>query len=375
MQKNIAFCLFNYFPHGGLQRDFLRIALECQSRGASIRVYTLSWEGSKPDGFDIRIVPVRAFSNHRRAQKFSQWIQTELKDLPNIGIVGFNKIVGLDVYFASDSCYAERVSARGRLYCATPRCRTYLELERAVFGKDSLARILLIAPQQTVDFLRHYPATEPRLSLLPPVLNPLFRCSEPAGARRRIRTEFGVGDDDMLLLQVGSSFHTKGVDRVIRSLAGLSGELRERCVYLIVGRGKKGRYLRLAERLGVEGRVRFVDTRKDVPELMAAADLLIHPARTEAAGMTLTESLASGLPVLCSGVCGYAPYVAEAEAGLVLDEPFVQAVLTRELEKLLVGGELSVFGKNALNYVEANEPRNMHECAVDLIEEVIGKKE
>ena len=36
----LAFCLYKFFPFGGLQRDFLRIALACQARGHAIRVYT-----------------------------------------------------------------------------------------------------------------------------------------------------------------------------------------------------------------------------------------------------------------------------------------------------------------------------------------------
>lgn len=55
---NLAFCLYKYFPFGGLQRDFLRIATECQSRGHHVRVYTQSWDGDKPSGFEIIIVPV-----------------------------------------------------------------------------------------------------------------------------------------------------------------------------------------------------------------------------------------------------------------------------------------------------------------------------
>ena len=40
----LAFVLYKYFPFGGLQRDFMRIALECQQRGHKIRVYTLIWD-------------------------------------------------------------------------------------------------------------------------------------------------------------------------------------------------------------------------------------------------------------------------------------------------------------------------------------------
>ena len=46
----IAFCLYKYFPFGGLQRDFLRIALACQARGHAVRVYTLEWRGEVPEG-------------------------------------------------------------------------------------------------------------------------------------------------------------------------------------------------------------------------------------------------------------------------------------------------------------------------------------
>ncbi|MFB0970171.1 MAG: glycosyltransferase family 1 protein, partial [Pseudomonadales bacterium] len=38
----LAFCLYKYFPYGGLQRDFMRIALDCQDKGHKIRVYTLA---------------------------------------------------------------------------------------------------------------------------------------------------------------------------------------------------------------------------------------------------------------------------------------------------------------------------------------------
>ena len=34
----LAFCLYRYFPYGGLQRDMLRIALACRQRGHKIAV-------------------------------------------------------------------------------------------------------------------------------------------------------------------------------------------------------------------------------------------------------------------------------------------------------------------------------------------------
>lgn len=82
----LAFVLYKYFPFGGLQRDFMRIALECQARGHAIRVYTPIWEGENPGGFDVRVAPVRALFNHRRNEKFSAWLQADLKRDPHTNL-------------------------------------------------------------------------------------------------------------------------------------------------------------------------------------------------------------------------------------------------------------------------------------------------
>ena len=71
----LAFVLYKYFPFGGLQRDFMRIALECQKRGHQIRVYTLIWEGDIPPGFEVLVAPVKALFNHRRNEKLSAWME------------------------------------------------------------------------------------------------------------------------------------------------------------------------------------------------------------------------------------------------------------------------------------------------------------
>ena len=73
----LAFILYKYFPFGGLQRDFLRIALECQQRGHAIRVYTPIWEGEVPAGFEVVVVPVKALFNHKRNEKLTAWVKAD----------------------------------------------------------------------------------------------------------------------------------------------------------------------------------------------------------------------------------------------------------------------------------------------------------
>ena len=96
----LAFCLYKYFPFGGMQRDCLRIALACQARGNAIRVYTLAWRADVPPGFELVLVPVKALSNARRYAKFTDWVRRDLARRPADRVIGFNKMPGLDVYLS-----------------------------------------------------------------------------------------------------------------------------------------------------------------------------------------------------------------------------------------------------------------------------------
>ena len=130
----LAFALFKYFPFGGLQRDFLRIALECQKRGHEVRVYTTSWQGDRPEGFEIHTLSVKGSSNHKRMLDFQTQIQSDIARQPVDLLTGFNKLEGLDVYYAADTCYKEKaLSSRGWWYRLTSRYKQYAAFEEAVF--------------------------------------------------------------------------------------------------------------------------------------------------------------------------------------------------------------------------------------------------
>ncbi|RAI35368.1 glycosyltransferase, partial [Rhodoplanes roseus] len=122
-------------------------------------------------------------------------------------------------------------------------------------------------------------------------------------------------------LAVGVQPATKGLDRTVRALAA-----RPEACLLVAGLSATDKaardVVRLAERSGVAARVRWLGHREDVPAVMAAADLLVHPARLDTTGTVILEAVVNGLPVIAAGLCGYAEHVAAAEAGLVLPEPF-----------------------------------------------------
>ncbi len=370
-KAKLVLCLFKYFPFGGLQRDFLRIAETCIDRGHQVEAYAAAWQGKAPAGLHVSMLPVRGFTNHGRAESFAAHLKERLDSRPVDAVVGFNKMPGLDLYFASDPCFAAKAALKHPWYRLTPRCRSYLRLERAVFHSRSKTEILLLSEQEKSNFIKHYGTAEERFHLLPPGITK--NCVAPPNAdevRAELRRELAIGQDEKVLLMVGSGFRTKGVDRAIQGLSTLPSTLREMAILLIAGQDRMKPFRRLAKKLSVGEKVRFVGGREDVPRFLTAADLLLHPAYRENTGTVLLEAMAAGLPVLATDVCGYSDHIRRAGAGELVPSPFRQETFNRLLSSMLVSEKRDEWRKKGMQYVAATDVFSLTEKAVDIIERV-----
>lgn len=370
----LLFPIFRYFPHGGLQSDMLRIAEAALRRGHEVTIATMAWqcEDAPPDGIVLNLFPARGLSNHARAKHFAAEIGAFAAAGRFDRVVGFNRLPGLDLYFAADNCFAKSAAARHPKWVLAllPRYRTFLALERAVFAPESKTRILCLTERQKREFVEVYGTQEARFTLLPPGISPAHRRPENAEeVRAAKRAELGVAPEETLLLEVGSGFRTKGVDRTLEAFAALPEELLRKTKLFIAGRESSRKFESLARRLNLAGRVTFGGGRDDVRELMLAADLLVHPARNEAAGNVLVEAIAAGTPVCCTENCGFSGYVAES-GGMVLPGPFDQAAFAAKLAELLsIPGRLDVMRQQCAEYGRNADFYRRPEAAVDAIEE------
>jgi glycosyltransferase involved in cell wall biosynthesis len=93
---------------------------------------------------------------------------------------------------------------------------------------------------------------------------------------------------------------------------------------------------RLRERIDAQGlreRVSWLGEREDVPELLAALDVLLLPSSQEPFGRALIEAMALGVPVIATDVGGPREIVRDGEEGLLLapDQPREWAAAIRRL--------------------------------------------
>lgn len=369
LRKTIAFCLFKYFPYGGLQRDFLRIALETQARGFNIRIYTLEWEGDIPDGFEIIVVPVSALTNHTRYRKYHAWVVSALKKYPVERLVGFNKMPGLDVYYAADSCYEDKAqNQRSWAYRHTPRYDLFSEFEESVFSRDSETEILMISSVQIPLFEQYYSIQPERIHLLSPgIARDRIAPANRNDIRADFRREMKLGDDEILLLMIGSGFITKGLDRILIAMSALPQSLLDRARLIVIGQDNPAAFRRMALKLGLSGRVSILKGRDDVPHFLMGADLLVHPAYVENTGTVLLEAIVAGLPVIATDICGYAPYVEKADAGRLIPSPFQQETFNVMLEGMINKLGESDWSANGIAFAAVADIYDMPQRAADYI--------
>ncbi|ROR98827.1 UDP-glucose:(heptosyl)LPS alpha-1,3-glucosyltransferase [Sinobacterium caligoides] len=363
----LAFALFKYFPYGGLQKDMWRIAHACVSLGHEVEIFCGLWQGDRPATIAVHVLGKSGLSNHTKNRRFAEGLAAALTGQGFDRVVGFDKLPGLDWYYAADSCFKTKVEQRGWLYRHSPRAKHFLACEEAVFSPCSTTELLMISASEMAAYQQSYGTVAERFHLLPPGISRDRIAGADANERAATaRVGLGVKDDEKLLLMVGSGFKTKGVDRAITALAALAEDQRQRVKLKIAGQDKPARYLALAKKLGVEASVEFLGGRDDVPELLLAADLLIHPAYRENTGTVLLEAMVAGTPVLTTAVCGYAHYITDYQMGAVVASPFSADALQQQLARLLFAEPVDWFGR-AQHFATTADIYSMPERAATLI--------
>ena len=110
----------------------------------------------------------------------------------------------------------------------------------------------------------------------------------------------------------------KGVTALLNAAANVCAEMPE-ARFLVVGDGPlRGELTALARTLGLSERVRFLGHRSDAREVVGMLDVLVVPSLTEGAPLIVLEAMASGVPVVASGVGGIPDQVRHGQEGLLV---------------------------------------------------------
>lgn len=143
------------------------------------------------------------------------------------------------------------------------------------------------------------------------------RFREVLSDREIKRKELEIEDNDFFVLSVGELNRNKNHETVIR---GLSKVECSGIKYYICGDGiYKDKIEKLIHDLNMEGCVRLLGYRTDIPDIIHAADLFVFPSFREGLPVSMMEAMSSGLPVVASRVRGNVDLIVNGENGFLLD--------------------------------------------------------
>ena len=167
---------------------------------------------------------------------------------------------------------------------------------RALYLGTEMLSDMTVAVSGTVrERLQQWSVRRKRVTVIPNGVD-LQRVAFDETARRRIRAEFGVGDDVYLIGVLGRLDPNKQFGMVIEAASALLGD---KVRLMIVGKGEEQARLEQAAREhGVSDRVIFAGERHDVSAMLSAMDLFVASSRQETFGLSVLEALANGAPVL-----------------------------------------------------------------------------
>jgi len=140
---------------------------------------------------------------------------------------------------------------------------------------------------------------------------------DPSGDGPALDPPFPPGSSTVLY--VANLFPYKGhVDLVEASAAVIAS--RPEALFLLAGREEgAGRSVRTRiGELGLDDRVRLLGAREDVPALMSAADLVVHPSHEEGFSNTILEAMAAGKAVVATSVGGIPEAVEDGITGILV---------------------------------------------------------
>lgn len=330
-----------YTPFGGAERFVERALSSLAGRGLDVTVITREWKAPQAPGADGRQVRIcNPFYLGRRARDagFARAVQAIIAAGDYDLVQSHERIPGCHLYRAGDGVHATWMALRRRVQSPLaalfsrlhPWHRYTLAAEAAMFRHPDLRAVICNSQMVKDDIVARFGVAAEKLQVIHNGVDlDHFHPGLRAEHRNRLRAQLDIPVDAPLVLFVGSGFERKGLPQLLQAMVGVPNAW-----LLVVGKDRRlAAMKRLAARLGIAGRTRFVGAQPDVRPHYAAADAFALPTLYDPFPNAVLEALACGLPVLTSPTSGAAELL-DDRFGRVVDALDV-AAQTRALHQLL----------------------------------------
>lgn len=315
---------------GGAEVFLLNCAVELRSRGYGVVPvlprHKTGWLGARmaEQGFESETFVIRSMYDRR----FLSELEAKLR-ARHVSVIHSNEFA-MSVY---GTLIARRMGIR---HVVTHHANMWmaLKLRRRMALRWALRRATSTVAVSE-DFRQHL------IKVLGPVAERVVTIPNgipsPKGDAAPVRREFGLRDDEVLVLAAGALIPRKGHSYLIEAVAQLR---REGCQVplrvIIAGTGPEEANLRtLAHTHGLDEVVLLPGVRLDIPNLMEASDILAMPSTWEGLPLAVLEGMHAGSAIIGSRISGIPEAVRDGVDGFLpppADAPALAVALRRLLE-------------------------------------------
>jgi glycosyltransferase involved in cell wall biosynthesis len=139
-----------------------------------------------------------------------------------------------------------------------------------------------------------------------------------AGDGAVARAHLGLAPDDLAIGTVGRLAWQKGLDHLFAAVRLVRPRV-PRARFFVIGGGRDAPLVQAAAAApDVAGAVTLLGQRDDVPELLAAMDIVVQSSRREAMAQTILEAMAAGRAVVSTATVGADEAIEDGVSGLIV---------------------------------------------------------
>ncbi len=313
---------------GGTERHLVQVLPRLSRARYRVLVYTLSHKGAlapelEDAGIPVTEPPLSGFLRRRLGRRARRSLLLAIS-LARLIVLMLRERPAVVHMFLSEAYLM------GGLCAIATRCRVRAMSRRSLndyLGKRPFAaRLERWLHRRTHAVLGNSAAVARELrgeGVAPDRLGVIHNGVDPApyaGGGGAARGALGIAADALVLVVVANLIAYKGHADLLDALGAIRGDLPDGWRLVCVGRDE-GLGAGLAARargLGIDGNVRFVGERADVPALLLGADIGVLCSHEEGFANAVLEGMAAGLPMVVTGVGGNPEAVVDGVTGLVV---------------------------------------------------------
>ena len=175
------------------------------------------------------------------------------------------------------------------------------------------------------------------------------------------------------VLFVGRLGSQKNLDNFIKALPYLGKDYQ----FIIVGKGDKSPYLKMAEEGGVVDQCHFVDAvpNHELAKYYSFSDCMCTPSRREGFGIVFIEAMSSGAVVITSDIPPMNEFITDGESGILIKDYENPAAIADAIRKACEDQTLrAILKENTRKAAFPFSKEAVDQQEITIYQQVVGKK-